>query len=420
MTPLPRIRSGWIVVSSSFVSNLGDGVQLSVFPLLALTVSDSPLAIGGVALARVIPAVAAVAPIGVLADRYDRFALAAIANVLRAIAVVVLFASFVANAGSVGLLVVVAMMLGSCEALFETTSSAVIPEVVSRAHLQKANSLIAFGQTFANGVIGPVIGAVLFTVYQVLPLAVTGILLAASGGLLALGAPWGGVLRRESASGEQTDAVRPSHQFVAGLRAISSSRILVVLLVLSAGWNLLGWIPEGPFVIYVTREMGASSAVYSVLLASTAIGSLIGSAIAGFGGMRLRTTVLWGATPLYGTGFLAVYFLDNLTVIGAVFMAQGLPLMMWAITATTVRQRLVDVGLLGRVNAVFYGTAIALGPIGMALGSAIATIWSARATFVVAGAALLMLSVVTIGMLNAGRTRNKVKVELDHALRSTT
>lgn len=411
------MRSGPAVVAASFASNLSDGVQLAIFPLLALTVSDSPLAIGAIAIARVVSAVLLTAPLGVVADRCDRFLAGSIANAIRSVVMIAVVILMAAGLGSVGVLIAAAALLGIGETLFETSSSAVIPEVVVPARLQRYNSLIAFGQTFANGVIGPVLGTAVYTVDHELSLLVTTGLLVVSGGLLAMGVSGGPEADRSERMPHVRDRAtsRLLADVAAGIRAIRARRAIVALLVLTAGWNFFGWMPEGPLVIFVTHEVGGSEGTFAFFLVTTALGSLVGSALGGFIGKRTRTAILWGATPLYGLGFVGVYFLHDLWAIGAVFFVQGLPLMTWAITATTLRQRLVDNDVLGRVNSIFYGTAIALGPLGMGAGSLIAAGWSARATFIVAGVALILVGVAA-AVVTVGRHGRSVAVELDRAL----
>ncbi|MEN0085489.1 MAG: MFS transporter [Leifsonia sp.] len=405
------------MVAASFASNLSDGVQLAVVPLLALTISDSPLGIGAIAIARVVSSVALTAPLGVVADRYDRFVTGSIANAIRAMVMIAIVAVMGAGLSSIGLLMAAAALLGVGETLFETSSSAVIPEVVPAARLQRYNSFISFGQTFANGVVGPVLGAALFSVDHELSLLVTTALLVTSGGLLALGIPRGiGRGRPErTVPVRDTPAPRFLSDVAAGIRAVRARRAIVALLILTAGWNFFGWMPEGPLVIFVTRELGGTEGAFAFLLVTTALGSLVGSALGGFVGRRTRTAVLWGATPLYGLGFISVYFLHDLWAIGAVFFVQGLPLMMWAITATTLRQRLVDNDVLGRVNSIFYGSAVALGPLGMGVGSLLAAVSSARTTFIVSGFALLLVG-LAVAVVSNGQSGRSAAVELDRAL----
>src|SRR5699024_5397966 len=86
MSPRP------VLVASSTLSNLGDGVQLAAMPLLALLAENSALSTGVVVFARIVPAFILAAPIGVLVDHFNRFLVAVAENVIR-IAALILFST---------------------------------------------------------------------------------------------------------------------------------------------------------------------------------------------------------------------------------------------------------------------------------------------------------------------------------------
>ena len=203
-----------------------------------------------------------------------------------------------------------------------------------------------------------------------------------------------------------------------GLGIIGRNPILAALVLLTAGWNLIGWMPEGPLAYYVTEEVGASATAYSWILATTSIGSLVGASLAPLTRTsKARMLVLVTGTPIYGAAFVLVHFSPNIWVTAFIFTVQGLPLMLWSITATTLRQRIVDNRYLGRVNVVFHSASIVLGPLGMALGSTLAEITSARLTFLVAGSALCLLAMALTGWAlrpgaKAARTREQIRVDL--------
>nr|BFF05803.1 MFS transporter [Brevibacterium otitidis] len=337
-------------------------------------------------------------PIGVVVDYHNRFAVAIMANVIRVIALIAaslawLFATDV----ELWHLIVLSLVLGGVEPLFETSVGAAIPQVVSGSALHKYNSVISFVQTFANGVVGPVLGASLFTLNANLPLLFNSALLV--GASLTL-LPFLAATPKpvDYQPGDTDDSDRWRKKVLAGLIIIRKNPLLVALLCLTAGWNLIGWMPEGPLAYYVTVEIGASDTAYSWILATTSIGSLVGASLAPLARTaKARVGVLVASTPIYGAAFVLIYFSPNIWVSALIFGLQGLPLMLWAITSTTLRQKLIDNRYLGRVNVVFYSTSIVLGPLGMALGSAFAEVSSARNIFLVAGSLLCALAAAILG-----------------------
>ncbi|MEZ5229827.1 MAG: hypothetical protein R2710_25145 [Acidimicrobiales bacterium] len=60
------------LLTATFITNIGDGLRLSALPLLATTLTSSPLLIGGLTAAQFLPWTT-FAPIGgVIVDRSDR------------------------------------------------------------------------------------------------------------------------------------------------------------------------------------------------------------------------------------------------------------------------------------------------------------------------------------------------------------
>src|SRR5215471_4826012 len=73
----------WRLFGANAVSAVGDGMVLVAFPLLALTLTTSPVLIAGVAIAGRLPALCFSIPVGALVDRVDRRRLVVLINVVR-------------------------------------------------------------------------------------------------------------------------------------------------------------------------------------------------------------------------------------------------------------------------------------------------------------------------------------------------
>ncbi|MCP4225816.1 MAG: MFS transporter, partial [Actinomycetia bacterium] len=69
------MRSGrdyWLLIGGSTTSNLGDGIRFAALPLLAVTITDDPAAIGAVMAASFLPWLLFSLVGGAVADRQDR------------------------------------------------------------------------------------------------------------------------------------------------------------------------------------------------------------------------------------------------------------------------------------------------------------------------------------------------------------
>ncbi|MGH9059076.1 MAG: MFS transporter, partial [Acidimicrobiales bacterium] len=150
-------RLRWLL-SSSAVSNLGDGVGKVAFPLLATTLTHDPVLIAGLAAVQFLPWLLFAVVAGALVDRVDRRRAMVVANVARAAvggSVAVLVA---AGTVSIWLVYVAALLLGTAETVADSAANALIPAVVGDHDLEGANSKLQaceiVGQTFLGGPVG--------------------------------------------------------------------------------------------------------------------------------------------------------------------------------------------------------------------------------------------------------------------------
>ncbi|HKY49206.1 MAG TPA: MFS transporter, partial [Acidimicrobiia bacterium] len=170
MRSFPRL---W---AASTLSNLGDGVVIAAFPLLAASMSASPQAVAGMTAAATVPWLLFGLPAGVIVDRLDRIRLMWIVDLLRAGAVAGLGVLVANGNSSMGLLYAVVFVLGMAETLFDSAAMAVVPAALehdisadANSSLERANGRLFAGQLTANQFVGPPLGALLFGVSASLP-----------------------------------------------------------------------------------------------------------------------------------------------------------------------------------------------------------------------------------------------------------
>ena len=104
-------------------------------------------------------------------SRFDRRRLMVCANVIR----VALFSLVAIGAASgwldIPILVVMLIMIGCCEVLFDSSAQAFLPLIVAPAQLGRANSYLFAAEVVAGSIIGLSIGAFLFDAAIGLPFA---------------------------------------------------------------------------------------------------------------------------------------------------------------------------------------------------------------------------------------------------------
>ncbi|MGH3858385.1 MFS transporter, partial [Actinokineospora sp.] len=150
-------RLRWLLGSSA-LSNLGDGIGKVAFPLLAASITRDPILIAGLSATAFLPWLLFATVSGALVDRVDRRRAMLVANLSRAVIVGGLGLLVWADATTIWLLYVMALLLGGVETVADNAAQALVPAVVPRDQLESANgklqSVEIVGQTFLGGPLG--------------------------------------------------------------------------------------------------------------------------------------------------------------------------------------------------------------------------------------------------------------------------
>ena len=335
--------------TASTISNLGDGVTLTAAPLLAASLTRDPLLVAGAVFVKQIGWVLFSLHAGALIDRLDRRRLMGYVDFFRAVAIGFLGISVLMDFVSIPLLYVVFFLVGTAEPLFDNASVAVLPAVVSRDRLQKANGRLFVAQIVTGEFLGPPIGGFLFAAAAALPFLLDASTFAAAAALV-LGLRG----RFRVARPEGAAATTLSQEIGEGLRWLTRHRLLLTLaLVLGAA----GFAVEGVFailVLYAQNVLGLEAVGFGVLMTAFAAGGLIGgllaeriSALLGIG----RT--IWTIFALEAVAFAALALTTNPFLAGAMIVLDALAGTVWNVATISLRQELIPDRLLGRVFSAF-------------------------------------------------------------------
>lgn len=369
-------RSFWLFWTASALTNLGDGVRLTAFPLLAASLTDEPLLVALVAAAGTLPWVVTGLHAGALADRVAARPLMVGADVGRVVVVLALVALVLADRAAVGHVAAAAFLLGVGETLRDTTAVTAVPRLVPGQLLERANGRLVGGQLVADELVGPLAGAALFTAGAALPFVLVGAATALGAGLLLV-VP-AAALARAVADGPP----RP-RGLLAGVPVLRGSRALRTLLATASLLALAdaAWI--GVFVVFVEERLGAGPAVFGALIAVGALGGVAGAAAA----ERLlragrQRAVLAVSAVLTGLPPLLLVAAEQVWAAVAVSVVTSGAFAVFNVASLSLRQRLVPDGVLGRVTAVWRVGVFGAGTVGYAAGGVLASAAGLSAPFV--------------------------------------
>ncbi len=375
--------------SASAVSNLADGIFKVALPLIAIKLTTSPALVAGVAIMANLPWLVFVLIAGVLADRFDRRITMRNVQLLRVVVLSGVVVLAVVDQLSLPILYVVAFVLGMGETLFDTAAQSIMPNVVPREMLSRANSRLYAVETTMNRFVGPPLGGLLMALS--VPLALTGGITGYA--LAALGlAMMAGSFRAEHDGPRQSMA----SDIREGLAYLLSDRILRTLTMMVTIFNFMGGAVGAIRVLYVVRPgpMGLDELGFGLLMTGLAAGAIIGSASVGRVERRIgRANVLTLSVLASSLGMLVLVVTSHVVVVFAAFIVAGGMGMMWNIVTVSLRQRIVPNRLLGRVNASHRLFSWGAWPIGALLGGLIAEVFGVVTVFFLAGVGTLSMLV---------------------------
>jgi MFS family permease len=363
------------------LANLADGIFFVALPLMAVSLTTSPALVAGVSIAGRLPWLVFVLVAGALADRLDRRHTMRNVQVTRVLVLGGLAILALAGQLSLPVLYVVAFVLGVGETLFDTAAQSIMPNIVPRELLSRANGRLYAVETTMNQFVGPPLGG--FLVAVSVPLALAGSVLGYA--LAAVGlAVMAGTFRAgsEGARHSMLGDIRE------GLSYLLRHRVLRTLAIMVAISNLANSAVFAVLVLYVVAPgpMGLDEVGFGVLMTGFALGAIAGSFVEPVLERRLgRSTVLFLTVLIIAlASFVPVMTSEVVPVFGSLVIT-GMAVMLWNIITVSLRQRITPDRLLGRVNAGYRFFAWGAMPIGALLGGLVAELFGIVSVFLMAG-----------------------------------
>src|SRR5918996_1369491 len=344
-----------VLWTAAAVSNLGDGLRVAALPLLAATITRDPAQIAAVTAAIWLPWLLIGLYAGALVDRADRPALIRNVQLARLMVGATLGALVLVHRASMPVIYAAAFLIGAGEVLVESALQSLVPRVVTRDDLERANSRLIAAETAGNELVGPPVGAFLFTAVPAAPFLVDAASYAASAAAV------------QQLSSRLARGRRPRIP----LRRITGEIV-----------DGLRWLRAHNYMRAITVWGGVFN-----------IGSTAGTAVASpFAGRVGRGRgILVGAA---GSGAAAsiVGLVDNAYGAAALLFAGSCGGVVVNVVARAPRQAVVPDQLLGRVTSSGRVVVYAGMPLGAALGGWIGRTLGLRAAFVIGGAIMTAIS----------------------------
>ena len=402
----PRLsRDYWRLWWANAISSTGDGAFVAALPLLAVAITRDPRLVSVVTAATYLPWLLLSLPAGALVDRYDRATLMWRAQAVQAAVVTVIAVLVVAHQASIEALAAGGLLLGSAEVIFSNAAQSVLPALVPPELLAKANGSQQVSLTVGESFLGPPAGSLLFAAAAALPFGLDALSFAGSAALLAR------LPRTGQAANDANGATHPGirAQIAEGLRWLARHHLLRVVAVLLGIYNFANQMGQAVLVLLATQTLHVSTRGYGLLLAASAVGSVVGGLVNPILTRRigmLPSLVLPALVD--AVAFVGIGLAPGPVVVAALLAVQGFSVTMWNVVTVSLRQRVVPGQLLGRVNSVYRMLGWGLMPLGALAGGFVAHAAGLRAPFIAAGL-LCGLSVLVALPLLLAASRNQAQ-----------
>jgi MFS family permease len=344
-------------------------------PLLAASFTRDPITIAGIGVFTPLAKIVVSAAGGVLVDRVDRRRVMVGADLLRLAVMAGFTALVIADDVSFAAVYTVVFVLATGEFLFDTSSIAVIPQIVPTSRLTRANSRLYAAEDGAQDLAAPPLAAVLFT----LPFLVDTITFAVSALLVVSLSGQFRPDRADEGSGFRSD-LRYGFSFIGARLFFRTGAVVWTVLGVALGLTL------ATLVLFVLQTLGADEYGFALLITAGAVGIVLGNLSTARLERRLRAGgVLVGAVVTGGIALLATGAASTLAIAAVAQIAWGAGFGLANTEMVSVRQRLVPDELLGRVTGIF-GLVSSVGMVvGSIVGGVLTDLGDPRVPLLVAG-----------------------------------
>jgi MFS family permease len=277
---------------------------------------------------------------------------------------------------------VAALGTGVAEVFYDTSAQSMLPAIVPRDRLDRANGRLFAVELGAQEFAGPPLAGLLVAAALAVPLATSAGLWVVA--VVVLATVHGSF--RPQRSGPKTSIradVREGLSFVLGRPTLRTMALMV-------GMNNLA--SSAVFAVIVLYAVGPGSTLeltepaFGLLFATLAAGGLVGGIVAErvqqrLGRARTITLSLFGMIAYVVTPALTT----NVAVIAVVLFTAGVMNMLWNVTTVSFRQRVTPDHLLGRINSAYRLIAWGTRPLGAAVGGLLGEWLGIRSVFLLMG-----------------------------------
>jgi len=287
------------------VSLMGSGIQNVAIPLYILRTTGSGLAMGTFAFVQLLPRIIIMPLGGVIGDNFNRKKIMVAMDFLCGFISLILATAVINGYISLTILFIGQIFLSAFSSIFDASTAAMLPEIISKDNLLKGNSVLGSINS-ATYIIGPIAGAALFGFFGIkIVLFINGVSFIAS----AVSEIFIKYFPQEESKSITVEKVK--EDIIEGFNFIKDADGILPLIYFAAVANFFGVASITVILPYIFVEgLGFSDSQFGVLQASVMIGIFLGNILLSIVSQKLnkKKIVIYGLTAQAGLFFIIGIF----------------------------------------------------------------------------------------------------------------
>lgn len=390
-------RDFTLVVIGQIISLFGNAILRFALPLYLLRETDSSSLFGAVTACSFIPMVIFSLFGGIIADRKNKRNIMVALDFTTA-AVILAFSFALGKVSLVPLMIAVLMILYGISGIYQPAVQASIPLIAEKQLLMQGNAIINMVSTLA-GLLGPIIGGVLFGAFGIMPILLisVGCFVFSAVMEIFIHIPFEKNTDGKSVFSAVGSDLSDSFQFIKNEKPIFLSvlGILALFNLILSAMMIVG-IP-----VIVVQILGMSDTALGITQGAMGLGGLAGGMIAGAaaGKIRLKNGYVFLIICSLAAVFMGISVFEAIPenigyiIITAVSFGAMIASTMFGVSMMTAAQQQTPPHLLGKIMAVIIAVSSCSQPMGQAVYGVLFDVFSDKPYWIMIGAAVLAMAV---------------------------
>lgn len=390
-------RDFTLVVIGQIISLFGNAILRFALPLYLLRETDSSSLFGAVTACSFIPMVIFSLFGGIIADRKNKRNIMVALDFTTA-AVILAFSFALGKVSLVPLMIAVLMILYGISGIYQPAVQASIPLIAEKQLLMQGNAIINMVSTLA-GLLGPIIGGVLFGAFGIMPILLisVGCFVFSAVMEIFIHIPFEKNTDGKSVFSAVGSDLSDSFQFIKNEKPIFLSvlGILALFNLILSAMMIVG-IP-----VIVVQILGMSDTALGITQGAMGLGGLAGGMIAGAaaGKIRLKNGYVFLIICSLAAVFMGISVFEAIPenigyiIITAVSFGAMIASTMFGVSMMTAAQQQTPPHLLGKIMAVIIAVSSCSQPLGQAVYGVLFDVFSDKPYWIMIGAAVLAMAV---------------------------